>query len=506
MEGKRQPREADHREPGNKGLDPGFRVRAAVESRIAEEKLLEPGDTVVVAVSGGPDSVALLHLLYGMSGSRNWRLIVAHVNHRFRGEESDREAAFVASFAERLGLPCESAFIDVPAYIEETALNSQVAARRKRYEFLFETARKYGASKIALAHHADDQAETILMRILRGTGPGGLTGIPERRAEKKVELVRPMLRIYKKEVISYCDFLGLAYCRDSSNDSRKYFRNRIRLDAMPYLRQYNDQLPESLNRLGEIMTAENDYMDREADRVYASVVKDEAGAASLDRGDFVHLHVALQRRVIKLILNYLAFQEENVDYARLEAIRTAIVQDSPSNLTWPIDGRIALIREYERICFRSETSARSGDAAFLHQVDLQQPFLPIPEAGMTFGFKAEERDGVGGADISAAACPDEAWFDLDALRMPLSVRNRQAGDRLDVFGLNGTKKVKDILMDAKIPPSRRDRLPLLMDAEGRVLWIPGVRRSRHALVGPGTVRWLHIRIEPPVTEGNGLGE
>lgn len=158
---------------------------ARVERRIEEEKLADAGDVIVVAVSGGPDSVALLHVLFRLADTHQWTIVVAHVNHQFRGIESDAEADFVKELAAGLALPCEIGVIDVPAYIEEASLNGQVAAREKRYEFLHQVADQYGAQRIALAHHADDQAETMLMRILRGTGPSGLVGMPERRREKK---------------------------------------------------------------------------------------------------------------------------------------------------------------------------------------------------------------------------------------------------------------------------------------------------------------------------------
>ncbi len=160
-------------------------LSAKIERYIRDETLIEPGDGVVVAVSGGPDSVALLHLLFALSDRYGWRLVVAHVNHGFRGLESDREAELVSELAQRLGLPLASTYIDMPRYIEETGLNTQAAAREKRYAFLLDTAARYQARRIALAHHADDQAETVMMRMLRGTGPSGLAGIPIRRKEKK---------------------------------------------------------------------------------------------------------------------------------------------------------------------------------------------------------------------------------------------------------------------------------------------------------------------------------
>ncbi|WP_260115400.1 tRNA lysidine(34) synthetase TilS [Paenibacillus hexagrammi] len=160
-------------------------LAAKVELNIREHQLIKRGNAVVVAVSGGPDSVALLHILFVLSGKYDWKLIVGHVNHSFRGAESDAEADYVAGLAAELGLPCEVGVIDMPAYIEEHGANTQAAAREKRYEFLHGVAARYKADCIALAHHADDQAETILMRLLRGTGPSGLAGMSERRSEKK---------------------------------------------------------------------------------------------------------------------------------------------------------------------------------------------------------------------------------------------------------------------------------------------------------------------------------
>ena len=188
-----------------------------------EEGLWSPGDTMVVAVSGGPDSMALLHVLHRLSATESLSLVAAHVDHGFRGEESAKEAESVRQYAASLGIPCESTFIDMPAYIEESRMNGQAASREKRYDYLLGVAHTYGASRIALAHHADDQAETVLMRILRGTGLGGLAGISISRPEKNVELIRPFLRTYKADILRYCKLWAIPYSQDSSNGQRYLF-------------------------------------------------------------------------------------------------------------------------------------------------------------------------------------------------------------------------------------------------------------------------------------------
>ncbi|NRF94711.1 tRNA lysidine(34) synthetase TilS [Paenibacillus frigoriresistens] len=462
---------------------------AKVEQRIIDEKLVDPGDVVVVAVSGGPDSVALLHVLFALAERYSWRLVVAHVNHQFRGAESDAEAFFVGKLADDLGLPCEIGVIDVPAYIEETSLNGQAAAREKRYEFLHQIAAKYSANRIAFAHHADDQAETIMMRILRGTGPSGLVGMPERRREKKVELIRPFLRIYKTDIVNYCAQHEMTYCKDSSNELRKYFRNQIRLDVMPMLKQYNEQLPESLNRLTDLMRAEDDYLAKEAEQVFRQKTTFQQACCRIERRDFTELHVALQRRLIKLILNCLCLERDRLDFTRIESMRELILEDQVSNQVLQVDEQVYIVREYESIQF--QTFAPSPKP-YAYEVGLDTSELNLPEVEAKLIYSWVPASSKETAAYSSSAT--DVFLDLDQLILPLVVRSRRSGDRFEPYGLNGSKKVKDMFIDAKMPLSRRDVIPLLVDASGQILWIAGFRRSKHALVGPDTVRVLHMKL------------
>lgn len=462
-----------------------------VEQIIQEEKLVQPGDTIVVAVSGGPDSVALLHLLHRLSVKWDLHLIVAHVNHQFRGEESDLEADAVREWSSRLQLDYQEGTINVPEYIKQQGMNAQEAARVKRYEFLVETAQKYGAAKIALAHQADDQAETMLMRLIRGTGPSGLTGIPIRRVEKNVELIRPLLRIYKADIMSYIAANDLHVCWDSSNAQRKYFRNRIRLDVLPYLMQYNGQLPQSLARLSEMMEAEDDFMEREAVCLYTKMITiDEAGCV-FSAKEFAVLHAALQRRLIKLILNYLFSGSNCFDFTRIEMIRSAVIQEQTSSLQLDISDRIRFIKEYDRIRIgHSEVQS----APF--EYGIPYPYtgeIHIPQAGCMVYFYLADRDSTGSIHVPSDG--EKASFNLDKLIFPLKVRSRLQGDRMEIVGLNGSKKVKDIFIDDKIAKSRRSVLPLLVDGNNRVLWIPGIRRSIHASADESANRILHVQVK-----------
>lgn len=442
------------------------------------------GQTVVVGVSGGPDSMVLLHLLRTLSEEEGFRVVAAHVNHRFRGAEADAEEELVKRVAKEWGIACETIAIDVPAYIAETGMNPQEAAREKRYEFLRGVARSNAARTIALAHHADDQAETVLMRLLRGSGIGGLAGIPAKRRDKDLELIRPLLRITKCELLEYAARHSIPYAFDSSNADRHYLRNAIRLDLLPVLESYNPQVRASLLRLSEMAAIEDDYMEARVREAFDLTVRRSGDGWTLDAGEFRRLHVALQRRLIKLILNYAAPACAFMDYERVEEAASAIAAEKPSAVRIDLGAGWICVREYGEAYIGPE---RPAAPPFEYEVPGPEFSLSIREAEASFLFRR-----VSGFDGSQPESPWEVYLDEEALRFPLAVRNRRPGDRLDPVGLNGSKKVQDMFVDAKVPRSRRDRIPMLADAAGTILWIPGMRRSRHALPNAGG-KVLHVR-------------
>lgn len=453
------------------------------------EQLWHKGDVLLVAVSGGPDSMALLHALHRLSHELDLTVTAAHLNHGFR-QESEIEAVGVAAFAESLGIRCELGKVDMPAIIKASGLNAQAAARMKRYEFLHAAAERMNASSIAFAHHADDQAETVMMRLLRGTSIGGLSGIPLRRREKKVELIRPLLRMYKIDILQYCREYEIPYYEDSSNSKRDYFRNEIRLDVLPFLECYNERLPQSLSRLAELASAEDDYMQADTASVFTSIVTMKENQYEVDVSAFVKLHVALQRRLIKLILTYLVSDIESIPFERIETMRAAFLADAPS--TWRTDAGsgVLFLREYGKVIFEGKGLQSNGNAYFLYEAPKSGDLI-IAESGQRFQFELIHAGQVAARSLSS----EEALFDADAVLFPLHMRNRRPGDRMKILGLNGTKKVQDMFVDAKIAPSLRDRLALLVDGNGELLWVPGIRRSAHALITEQTRSWLRITLK-----------
>lgn len=460
-----------------------------VSTLVKEQHLWSSGDTIVVAVSGGPDSIALLHVLHALSDEYQWKLICAHLNHGFRPEESAQEAQFVRQIAADLNIVFELEEVSTPDYMEQTGQGSQEAARTLRYDFLHRIAKKWSSTSIALAHHMDDQAETVLMRILRGSGVEGLSGIKLRRIEKNVELIRPFLRIYKTTLIQTCEECDFRYITDSSNLHRKYTRNRIRMDVLPFLEQFNEQLVPSLARLAEIVGTENDYIQQETGTLYAELVKEEEGSFSFEVASFVEVHVALQRRLIKLILSYLSPSYEQFDFFKIEMVRGQIMQSRLTSWSLDIGDQITCLREYQNIRFTRGT------------LPSYEPYcIPIlrDNAVLSIPFTDEQLDirvlpwDINDSDQMGLSS-EEAFFDADLLTFPLCLRSRRQGDFFKLTGEGGTKKVKNLFIDEKIPLSQRNTLPLLADFQGQVLWIPGIRRSGSALVHPGTSCVVHIR-------------
>ena len=279
-----------------------------LEQTILDEQLISRGDTVVVAVSGGPDSIALLLGLCQLKSRYGWKVIAAHLNHSFRGEEADEDARYVEKMAEKLHIPSFIEKVNVPQKMKEWGMGSLG-------DIPFDSLRIFGerggilcqSLLIATAHQADDQVETIIMRLVRGTGMEGLSGIPIKRMEKGIPVIRPLLRVTRSQIEDFCLEQGLIPRIDKSNFSGKYTRNRIRLEMMPLLKRENPEITRGITQLSIVSQAENDYMELQAKSQLNSIIAEkEMNKIVIKQKDFQRYHVALQRRMIKLILSYLS--------------------------------------------------------------------------------------------------------------------------------------------------------------------------------------------------------
>lgn len=445
------------------------------------------GDRVLVAVSGGPDSVALLHLLVRLAPELRLDLGVAHFDHGLRGEDSRADADFVAGLARRLGLPCHQGCAQVRDAARREQVSLQMAARKLRLQFLQETRHGHGYDKLALGHTADDQVELFWLRLLRGAGLEGLKGM---WPATPGGLVRPLLAVGKAVLLAWLEQESLPYRLDASNLSRAYLRNRVRLDLMPYLaRGYNPRLAQTIWRTQRLLQDDERLLAREAAAAWDRVARRLAGDCfALDLDRFFCLEPALQRRVLR------------TGVARLGADLTLTAPQVAALMALAggerSGGLISLGKEGENV-----QAARSGRA--LHLMKALPD--PAPEATLLPDSPAAVDSPAGWRwRISRRACrpgdpwppPEVAWLNPARVSLPLTARGWQPGDRFWPLGAPGPKKLQDFLVDAKIPRWLRPHIPLVAAAGGEIVWVAGVRIADPVKLQPDKGEALEITLAP----------
>ncbi|HHW14053.1 MAG TPA: tRNA lysidine(34) synthetase TilS [Firmicutes bacterium] len=507
------------------------RVRRTVE----RYRMLAPGETVVAAVSGGPDSVALAHLLLRLSEEYSLSLHVAHLNHRFRGAEAEAEARFVAELAERWGLPVTVGEEDVPAHLARCGGSAEAVARRFRYAFLERVADSVGAVRIALGHQADDQAETVLMNLLRGAGPRGLGGMPPVRGGR---YIRPLLQVSRREIMAYLAEQGLPYRLDPSNASRRFFRNRIRHDLLPYLeREFAPGLRAILSRTADLLQAEDEYLEGVAATARGALLTPtRAGRSGREMSTgytgscraLAELPLALLRRMIRQLWRELAGlpgdaeEAEGLEeaaarpdgprlgYERVEAV-VELIREGRTGARLQLPGGVTVRRVYDRLFWETarqggaEPAGSPGARGRAEPEGLPAPVeLRVPgetfisQKGLVLSAEIRAVSGAGGASRlvaeAKAAGPWRAVLDADRLSLPLMVRSRRPGDRFWPLGAPGERKLKDYLIERKIPPEERKGLLLVADEGGRrPVWLIGERPAEPLRVTGETKRILVLQ-------------
>ncbi|MDO4553497.1 MAG: tRNA lysidine(34) synthetase TilS, partial [Bacillota bacterium] len=450
--------------------------------------LAEQGGHIVAGVSGGPDSLCLFHVLHHLAPGWGMSLSAVHVNHGIRGEAADRDQAFTESFCKELGRPCRGLAFNVPALAAEWRLGEEEAGRQLRYRVFEEERRRFLEEDprrpvcVAVAQNLEDQAETVLMRILRGTGTDGLAGMEYIRDGW---IVRPLLDVSRQEIEDYCREKGLAPCRDRTNEEVLYTRNRIRLELIPYLQEnYNPNIVQALARLAAIAAQDKDCLYALARGVERERTE-QGSAASL--AALKELHPALRKRALLDAFRELGLIQD-VAAVHLEEAEALIMEDREGELDFP--GRYRLRRRGEKVFFltpESREAEKAGDVpvSFAYPVP-GRGTLELPEAGRSLTVCAlEAEEWRRGLAAGGKADKNQVALDLSALEKqlgpPLVCRNRRPGDWIRPRGMEGSKKLQDLFVDKKVPRELRDRLPLLCRG-AEVLWVPGCCAGG---VGPG---------------------
>ena len=456
---------------------------------ITQHQMIQPRETVLVGVSGGVDSLALLYALHTLRHQLDCQLHVAHLDHGFR-EDSAGDAVYVAEQADQLGIPISSIRIDVPQLMRDQKLSAEVAARQARYQFYECISKRIGATKIALGHHRGDQAETVLMNLLRGAGASGLKGILPVREGK---FIRPLLAFSRKEIEDFVAQLGLQPRCDATNYQLNYLRNRVRLELIPALeRAYNPNIQSVLNQTAELLQVESDYLEMIAHDAFQAcrIESYTPDTVVLDRRLFRQHHLALRRRILRLAVAEVFGEIRDLYFNHFESMLNLIDGEAPNSaLDLPNGG--AFRRAYNRVLIQK---AADSHPPFEYEVAVPG-HTPLPR------LDAEMIATVVEHPINCAVAdkfPDgkfQAVFDLDRLQLPLMLRQRRDGDRFHPFGMRGTKKLKDLLIDAKIPRQKRGRIPVLMSGD-EIIWVVGYRTSEPFKIRAETRRRLYLSYSP----------
>lgn len=472
-------------------------VLRTVQRSIQRYGLIEPGETVVVGVSGGPDSLCLLHTLGQLATGLDASLHVAHLNHGLRGLDADSDAAFVQSLAASWHVPYTIAEADVAAMARQPGLSLEEAARNARYAFLTRLALDLDSRCIAVGHNADDQTETVLMHWLRGSGLAGLRGMAPATTVNQVRLIRPLLQIPRSQILRYCQEQGLKPRFDRSNEDTTIYRNRLRHRLLPLLEDYNPQIRRILRNAATVLADDYQLLRSLLLDTWPAVVRVETESLIVfDLLAYREQPPSLQRSLLREAISRLRHGLRDVSFVHIEKALW-ILQESNAGTRVTLTAGLEAVLGYNRFAIGDEGLALPpGDVP-----QLVVPRLSLPLSGVVRLQDTSWDVQVAQLDIASlppswSANPDpwQAWLDSDVLGPAPFLRVRHPGDRFQPLGMEGHHKLLgEFFTNSRVPAAARDQWPLLAMSDSEIAWVCGLRVDERARVTPSTRRTVHIR-------------
>lgn len=449
-------------------------MKDKVSKYVEENFMIEKGDSILVALSGGPDSVCLLHILYSLSKKMNIFLYAAHVNHCLRGEEAIKDEKYAEELCRRLNIPFYCKRVDIKSISKERGVSTELAGRDERYKFFDELKEKLSINKIAIAHNANDQAETLIMRIIRGTGLEGLIGIKPIRDSV---YIRPILCLTRKEIEQYCNEQNLNPRIDQTNYEEIYSRNKIRLKAIPFIEEnFNKDIVATLNRLAYMCNMDNEFIESKVDEKYQEFCKDEGKYFYICKDGFDEFEALVTRIIRRALMNFSGIQY-NFEMKHVYDIISLQKGESGKSINLPngikainVYGNVKLEKVKEKI------DLKVIDKYILNISKFPEEFINKEIKLEQFGYymnleiiKLEKKINFRNEQLVK-------YFDYDKIKEKIIIRSRADGDKIIPLGMRGTKKLKDIFINEKIPKDVRDRTPIVV-FDDEIAWVVGVKVS-----------------------------
>ena len=463
------------------GRDAGIDMIKKVLKTIEKYKLLKKDERVVAALSGGPDSTALLAALVQIAKLLEFSIIVAHYNHGLRGAKSDEDEKYSQELAKKLGLIFVSGKMD--SKLRQKGQSPEDFYRQQRYQFLNKVAEDYNAQKIALGHNIQDQAETVLLNILRGSGLEGLKGILPMREGK---FIRPLLEVSRPEIIAFLSETGISYCQDRSNESKIYLRNKIRSELIPYLKEkFNPKIVENLAQMAQILSQDDDYIHNSVQEIMKSLyIQNQSNRISLNIEYVNGLAPAIRLRLFKNILESMNPEKNGFSFSNIKALDgLAQIAKSGKRISLPLG--IDAKREYGNLIITRDDHGLT-QAEYEYPVDIPS-VVHIKEINRTISIEKTLRDKMDRQN------KNKIYLDLDKIQQPVVLRNRRDGDRFQPLGMTGRQKIKSLFIDRKIPRGKRNEILLLVDQDS-VIWIENMHLSDRVKISPKTINILSLEI------------